>query len=218
MTSIVELFPKSRKLAYDSRQLLSQVQNGTLPPSELFLSLEELSRQLDIMEDILQKETPAQREMWNIKIKELREDSTSIQRQGEYYNRMASANYRHQRERDEVLAIRRRRKNQANGGMDGGGDYHAVAMGDLAEESDSWAQSHTMVSDLIGSGQASLSALVEQRQRLKGVKRFILDIGNKLGLSNSLMRIVERRDVTDAYLVFGGMVITLIVLYLCWFW
>jgi len=41
---------------------------------------------------------------------------------------------------------------------------------------------------------------------------------NKLGLSNSLMRIVERRDVTDAYLVLGGMVLTIIVLYLCWFW
>lgn len=39
-----QLFPKSRKLAYDSRQSLSQVQNGIKCPSELFLSLDELSR------------------------------------------------------------------------------------------------------------------------------------------------------------------------------
>lgn len=41
---VSQLFPKSRKLAYDSRQQLSQVQNGLICPSELFLSLDELSR------------------------------------------------------------------------------------------------------------------------------------------------------------------------------
>ena len=38
-----------------------------------------------------------------------------------------------------------------------------------------------------------------------------------MGLSNATMRIIERRDVTDAYLVFAGMVVTLIVIYICWF-
>ena len=68
MTSIVELFPKSRKLAYDTKQQLSQVQNGLLCPSELFISLDELNRQLDLLENLLNKELPAQREIWNRKI------------------------------------------------------------------------------------------------------------------------------------------------------
>jgi Golgi SNAP receptor complex protein 2 len=215
MTSIVELFPKSRKLAYDSRQLLCQLQNGQIGASELFLSVEELGRQLSIMEGMLPRETPAQRQVWGMKLKELRVEVANLQRQGDYYNRMMMQRSNYERQREDLLALRRRSRKS---GVDAHGTRIGEAMNDLAEESDSWASSHNMVSELIGSGQASLSSLVEQRQRLKGIKRVLFQITNKLGLSNSLMRIVERRDATDAYLVFGGMILTLIVLYLCWFW
>jgi golgi SNAP receptor complex member 2 len=177
-----------------------------LYPSELYLSLDELERQLDIMDNLVTRETPAQREVWKRKILELREDARSIRRQGEHYDRMVHANVRQQRERDELLTRRRRR---------GAGGEHD--MNNLAEEAQSLDQSQIMVGELLASGQTSLSGLVEQRQRLRGVKRVVLDIGNKLGLSNSTMRIIERRDITDAYLVFGGMIVTCIVIYFCWF-
>lgn len=208
MTSIVELFPKSRKLAYDARQSLSQVQNGLICPSELFLSLDELSRQLDLMENLSFKETPAQREMWKRKILELREDAQSIRRQGEHYDRMVSAGIRQRRERDELLS--RRRKNRTNNNGD--------EMQQLSEEADSLQNSNMQMNDLLASGQASLSSLVAQRSRMRWVNRKMLDIGNKIGLSNSTMRMIERRDATDAYLVFGGMIITLLVLYFLYFW
>eukprot|EP00978_Attheya_sp_CCMP212_P028556 scaffold98964_cov35-Attheya_sp.AAC.1 len=73
----ISLFPKNRKLAYDARQQLAQVQNGLLPPSELFMLLEEISRSLDIMENLLSRETPSQREVWRRKILELRDDANS---------------------------------------------------------------------------------------------------------------------------------------------
>lgn len=209
MTSIVELFPKCRKLAYDARQQLSQVQNGVLYPSELFLSLDELDRQLDMMGQLVNRETPAQREVWSRKIHELRQDSQSIRRQGEHYDRMVNANVRQQRERDELLSRRRRRKTD--------GTYEERHMDNLADEAQSLQQSHNMVGELLATGQASLDGLVDQRQRLRGVKRVMLNIGNKLGISNATMRIIERRDITDAYLVFGGMVVTCIVIYFCWF-
>mmetsp|Transcript_11823 Transcript_11823/g.28981 ORF Transcript_11823/g.28981 Transcript_11823/m.28981 type:complete len:211 (+) Transcript_11823:161-793(+) len=210
MTSIVELFPKSRKLAYDSRQQLSQVQNGLICPSELFLSLDELSRQLDMMENLAQRETPAQREIWRRKILELREDASSLRRQGEHHDRMVGSGLRQRRERDELLA--RRRRNRANNG--GGG---ADEMQHLTEESDSLANSHVQMNELLATGQASLTNLVGQRSRMRWVNRKMLDIGNKIGLSNSTMRMIERRDATDAYLVFGGMVVTLLVIYFLYF-
>ena len=52
---------------------------------------------------------------------------------------------------------------------------------------------------------------------MRWVNRKMLDIGNKIGLSNSTMRMIERRDATDAYLVFGGMVVTLLVIYFLYF-
>mmetsp|Transcript_29411 Transcript_29411/g.41342 ORF Transcript_29411/g.41342 Transcript_29411/m.41342 type:complete len:214 (+) Transcript_29411:103-744(+) len=210
MTSIVELFPKCRKLAYDSRQQLSQVQNGVLYASELFLSLDELSRQLDIMDQLVLRETPAQREVWKRKILELQEDARSIRRQAEHFDRMVNSNLRQQRERDELLSRRRRPQSQNK-------TAEEWDLNNLAEESQSLSQSQNMVGDLINSGQASLSSLVEQRGRLRGVKGTLMNISNKLGLTNSTMRIIERRDITDAYLVFAGMVLTCIVIYFCYF-
>mmetsp|Transcript_25868 Transcript_25868/g.53996 ORF Transcript_25868/g.53996 Transcript_25868/m.53996 type:complete len:211 (+) Transcript_25868:70-702(+) len=210
MTSIVELFPKSRKLAYDSRQQLSQVQNSLLHPSELFLSLDELSNQLDLMESLSQRETPVQREMWKRKILELREDGRSIRRQGEHYDRMVSSGLRQQRERDELLS--RRRKNRTNNNGNNGNE-----MQQLTEEADSLGNSTGMMNELLDVGAANLSSLVGQRQRMRWVNRKVLDIGNKIGLSNSTMRMIERRDATDAYLVFGGMVVTMLVIYFLYF-
>lgn len=209
MTSIVELFPKCRKLGYDARQQLSQVENGVLGPSELFLVLDELSMQLDIMDQLVQRETPAQREVWKRKITELREDARSLRRLGEDYDRRMNANLRHQRERNELL--RRRKQRTTHGNVD------ERDMANLADEGQSLQQSHYMVSDLLASGEQSLNSLTDQRQRMGGVTRVLFDMGNRLGLTQSTMRIIERRDITDAYLVFGGMIVTLIVLYVVWF-
>lgn len=209
MTSIVELFPKCRKICYDARQTAAQVQNGLIDPSNLFLSLDELSRQLDIMSSLAQKETPAQRQMWERKILELREDSDGLRRQGEHYDRMVGAGMRQRREREELMMRRRRNRTTGNGDAD--------EMTQLAEEADSLASSHGMMNDLLASGQSSLSSLENQRQKMRWINRAVLNIGNKLGLSQSTIRMIERRDTTDAYLVFGGMIITLLVIYCLYF-
>lgn len=207
MTSINELFPKCRKLAYDSRQQLAQVQHGNLPASELYLVLEELQRQLDCMDQLSLNETPANREMWKRKIAEIRQESTSLRQQGqaaerELRNRVGS----YQREREELMLRRRKR---------GGGEESE--MNDLADEGKSLDQSHLMVNELLNVGEASLTGLVGQRQRLRGVRRVLGGIDNRLGLSQSTMRIIERRDITDAYLVAAGMVVTCLVIYFVWF-
>lgn len=163
-----------------------------------------------MMENLALKETPAQREMWKLKILELREDSQSIRRQGEHYDRMVSAGVRQRRERDELLA--RRRHNRTNGG---GGNVDEMQQ--LAEEADSLANSQGMMNELLASGQANLSNLVGQRSRMRWVNRKMFDIGNKIGLSNSTMRMIEKRDATDAYLVLGGMMVTMLVIYFLYF-
>jgi len=218
MTSINELFPKCRKLAYDTRQQLSQVQNGAMHASDLFFSLDELSRQLSMMEQLVVNETPAQREVWRRKILELREDAASIRRQAQYYDRMVNTNLRQQREREDLMRRRRvRRGGGADGTTGGNDDWNNRAVNDLSDEASSLSQSQYMVGDLIGSGEATLGGLRDQREQLRGVNRVLFNIGNKVGLSNSTMRIIERRDITDAYLVFAGMVVTCIVIYFCWF-
>jgi Golgi SNAP receptor complex protein 2 len=207
----IQLFPKCRKLAYDARQQLAQVQNGVLSPPDLYLSLEELGHQLDMMESLLvHRETPAQRQVWKRKIMELREDARTIQKAAEQYDRQVNSNVRQQRERNELLTRRRNKKS-------GSASATEQDMSHLADESQSLQQSHLMVDDLLNTGEASLAGLVDQRSRLRGVRKVVADMANRLGLTNTTMRIIERRDITDAYLVFGGMVVTCIVIYFCYF-
>lgn len=174
------------------------------------MSLDELQRQLDVLEQLLSREMPSQREIWRRKIMELREDASSIRTQGEYLSRMMNSNLRIQKEREELLTRRRRRRDV------GLGDAES-AMQDLAEESTSLASSQNMVGELLMSGQAQLNSLIIQRQRMRGVKRMVLNIGNTLGISNKTMAMIEKRDENDMYLVFGGMFVTCIVIYIVWF-
>ncbi len=208
MTSIVELFPKCRKLSYDSRQQLAQVQNGVLQASELFLSLDELSRQLDTMQQLVMRERPTQREVWKRKIQELRTEAQGIRRQAAHYDKVVNTNVRRQKERDELLT-RRKQTNRYN--SSGERD-----MNNLADEAKSWQQSQYMVDDLIANGEASLNNLREQRERMTGISRFLGQIDDKLGISNQTMKIIERRDITDAYLIAALSLLTLVVIYFTW--
>ena len=57
-------------------------------------------------------------------------------------------------------------------------------MDELVSESTSLQHSSNMLVDIIGQGSASLTSLVEQRGRMKGVRRMVLDIATELGVSN----------------------------------
>mmetsp|Transcript_4083 Transcript_4083/g.4209 ORF Transcript_4083/g.4209 Transcript_4083/m.4209 type:complete len:163 (+) Transcript_4083:167-655(+) len=162
-----------------------------------------------MMNQLVLREAPAQREVWKRKIQELREETEGLKRQGENYDRIVNTNVRHQKERDELLTRRRQRK-----------EYSSTEERDnlnLSDEAKSWNQSHYMVTDLIANGEANLNSLVEQRQRMTGVSKFLGQIDDRLGISNSTMKVIERRDITDVYFVLGGCVITCIVIYFTWF-
>ena len=72
------------------------------------------------------------------------------------------------------------------------------------------------VDDLIGSGSAILGNLREQRGTLKGAQKRMLDVMNYLGLSNTVMRLIEKRTHQDKFILYGGMVVCCIIMYLVW--
>lgn len=84
-----------------------------------------------------------------------------------------------------------------------------------ARENQSLKRSSDMVSDLSSLSNAVLSSLGDQRSSLKNAHRKVLDIANRIGLSSSLLRVIERRDIVDKWIVYGGMVFTLVFLYIC---
>lgn len=48
---------------------------------------------------------------------------------------------------------------------------------------------------------------------LQGAQRKMLDVSNMLGLSNTVMRLIEKRTFQDKIILFGGMILTLIIMY-----
>lgn len=64
MTSIVELFPKARRLSFDLRTMLQYVERGHASPDDADMNLEEFGRQLDLLDSLVGQERPTQREDW----------------------------------------------------------------------------------------------------------------------------------------------------------
>ncbi|XP_062612607.1 Golgi SNAP receptor complex member 2-like [Saccostrea cucullata] len=78
------------------------------------------------------------------------------------------------------------------------------------------AFSNKEVDNMILSGHGVLENLRSQRLTLKGAQRKILDLANTLGLSNTVMRLIERRTYQDKFILYGGMILTLIIMFLIW--
>lgn len=76
--------------------------------------------------------------------------------------------------------------------------------------------SHRGLDNLLGQGQSVLENLREQRMTLKGAHRKMLDIVNKLGLTNTVMRLIEKRTYQDKFILFGGMIVTCVLMFLIW--
>lgn len=72
------------------------------------------------------------------------------------------------------------------------------------------------IDEMIYTGSNVLSNLRDQRGTLKGVQRKVLDIMNTLGLSNTVLRLIERRSSQDKIILYGGMILTCIIMFLVW--
>ena len=85
-------------------------------------------------------------------------------------------------------------------------------------ESDSLDQSLQTADEILDTGAGVLGNLHDQRQMLKGIRKKMLDVTHSLGISKSLMGVIERRQEGDKWIVYGGMVfVTVTILMFYWF-
>ena len=67
--------------------------------------------------------------------------------------------------------------------------------------------------DLLGQGSTILDNLREQRGSLKGAQKKMLDVLNTLGMSNTVIRLIEKRAEGDKRILIGGMVLTCVLMW-----
>jgi len=89
----------------------------------------------------------------------------------------------------------------------------SVAVDAFLGERRALQSSSGMVDELAAFGENVLASLREQRGVLKGAHRRVLDVGATLGLSSTLMRVIERRTAGDKIIVYGGMACILLLLF-----
>eukprot|EP01083_Nonionella_stella_P188460 694722_1 len=87
------------------------------------------------------------------------------------------------------------------------------------KEHDSLQNIHRDLDDQIEMGHGTLKKIREQGNVLKRTRRRLTDLTARLGLSDSLAGLIAQRNAADRWLVYGGMVVTVLVtLALWWFW
>eukprot|EP00928_Gymnodinium_smaydae_P024790 TRINITY_DN19954_c0_g3_i1.p1 TRINITY_DN19954_c0_g3~~TRINITY_DN19954_c0_g3_i1.p1 ORF type:complete len:232 (+),score=46.43 TRINITY_DN19954_c0_g3_i1:41-697(+) len=99
-------------------------------------------------------------------------------------------------------------------GGSGGADDGTKA---LLKERSSLQQSAMMLDEIIGQGRGILDNVVGQNKVLKGARRKLLDAANVMGVSSSLVNVIDRRQTGDRWLVYGGMALVLFLLFSLWY-
>jgi len=154
-----------------------------------------------MLRSLVNNEAPQSREIWTVKIEQLSEDFNMMMGQVANIETRIMQSVNYHRERNELFGGDLRQRENLS------------AMGELVEEGASTDRSNRMVGEILNTGAATLDSLIGQRDRLKSVRRMVLDMGTLLGLSDTTMRHIERRDIVDRYIVIFLMCLTLMILF-----
>ncbi|KFV68250.1 Golgi SNAP receptor complex member 2, partial [Dryobates pubescens] len=90
----------------------------------------------------------------------------------------------------------------------------SIPIDESLQFTESLQSAHRGMDELIGSGTSILQGLRDQRVTLKGTQKKLLDVANMLGLSNTVMRLIEKRAFQDKYFMAGGMLLTCLLMLL----
>ncbi|XVF06654.1 hypothetical protein REPUB_Repub06bG0068800 [Reevesia pubescens] len=149
----------------------------------------------------------SQRDLWKRKVEQVAEEADSLKDSLDKYSMRNQRRMLEVKERAELL------------GRANGESAHVLRIFDEeAQAMQSVRNSSRMLQESFATGTAILSKYAEQRDRLKRAQRKALDVLNTVGLSNSVLRLIERRNRVDTWIKYVGMFLTVIILYFFWKW
>ncbi|ETV81453.1 hypothetical protein H257_05974 [Aphanomyces astaci] len=203
------LYPQARKLVFELKTQLNYLESSPSNSDGTGGSTESQAREnaaglkslVDQLDSLVYNENPSNREIWAKKVHQIREEYMLLNTTLEQRCIQFSRSQIEFQERDKLMS-RQRHQN--------GNDIHY-----LSQEHDSLHRSSRMINELNDLGAATMSNLNDQRSRLKGVHRKVLDVASHLGLSGSLLRVIERRETADKWIVYGGIFVVLGFMYIC---
>ncbi|KAK2110944.1 Golgi SNAP receptor complex member 2 [Saguinus oedipus] len=196
-------------------------QSVHLVENEIQASIDQIFSHLERLEILSSKEPPNKRQNAKLRVDQLKYDVQHLQTALRNFQHRRHAKEQQERQREELLS-RTFTTNDSD---------TSIPMDESLQFNSSLQKIHRGVDDLILDGHNILDGLRNQRLTLKvgsllgdrekasenqkaGTQKKILDIANMLGLSNTVMRLIEKRAFQDKYFMIGGMLVTLTVMFL----
>ena len=149
--------------------------------------------------------------VWEKKLHQLFEEATALQRSLDKCIAMSARAGQEEAQRQELLQRRKHLGAGRNGAID-------VEKADV-EAKERIRRSKQVAEEAYQTGVATLTAMAGQRDLLKNAHRKVLDVLNTVGMSDSVLRIAERRIGMDKLIAYGGMLLitSLVVFWLVWY-
>ncbi|CAK9144094.1 unnamed protein product [Ilex paraguariensis] len=219
--TLSDLYQSSKRLLLKTRDGLERLERLEFSASSSNASIDSPERSFAIKRDIVQIQSlcvemdrlwrsvaaKSQRDLWKRKVEQVVEEADSLKDSLDKYFLRNQRRVQEAQERAELL------------GRANGESSHILRIFDEEEQAMRSARnSSRMLEESLATGVGILGKYAEQRDRLKGAQRKALDVLNNLGLSNSVMRLIERRNRGDKWIKYTGMALTIIILIVFWRW
>ncbi|KAL5728382.1 Membrin-11 [Ranunculus cassubicifolius] len=211
--TLSEIYQTSKRLSIKTRDGLERLERSSTNDSpELSMSINRDISQIQSLcteMDRLWRSIGNQRnrDLWKRKVEVVAEEAYSFKESLDKYTQRNQRKMMEAKERAELFQ-------RANGD----GSHVMTIIDDERRAMDSARKSSLMIDEAYSTGVAILSKYAEQRDLLKRAQRKALDVLNTTSLSNSVLKLIERRHRVDKWIAYTGMTVTVIIVYLFWRW
>lgn len=199
-----ELLPEDSRRLHSLEAQLDVLESSTNPASlaaDMSIAMQAMETRLNDLEGLIRKETnKIHREDMRRRVQHMRNTFSHVQSSYDSTIRRKGIN-KWDWQRKELF-----------GGANTASDSTVIDL-EIAENT-SLNRSNQMLDDYIATGRGAFEELLSQREKLKSAQRKVYDIFNMLGISNSIMKSVEKREQIDRLIVFVGMFIVSLILIL----
>eukprot|EP00198_Chlamydomonas_reinhardtii_P004819 XP_001694155.1 Qb-SNARE protein, Bos1/Membrin family [Chlamydomonas reinhardtii] len=152
------------------------------------------------------RENASKRDVWKRKVEQVSEELDTLRVAMDRHGSRESKRAAEARDREDTINTTTTHRQQEM-------DEEAQVMGSVA-------RSKRYLEEMFESGTNILVNMAGNRERLKSAQKRALDVLNTVGLGESLLRLIERRQRMDMWTAYGGMIVITLVVCLCvwWFW
>jgi Golgi SNAP receptor complex protein 2 len=151
------------------------------------------------------REAASKRDLWKRKVEQVAEESDALRVALDKFGVRQHRRLVEEATRQELM----QRRADGKPSMDLGAEVAARK---------SVQNSKAVLEEAYQTGVGVLGAMAGQRETLKSAQRKVLDVLNAVGLSDSVLRIAERRIAVDKLIAYGGMVLITGLLFGMYWW